>query len=791
MVLRDRNHACVLAWSAGNESGEGPNIAAVVDEGKSYDHTRFWMYGGNAEKNPAEEIVGPRYPLPLEHEVLYGLDTEDLRPSFMDEYLSVAGNGGGGLADYWRVIYRHEKILGGAIWDFVSPGLTEYERIIKDDSPYDTQVSIMGRAKRVPGPWGYCLDLASTDQWVEVYRADNVEIDGDALTISMDVFPRERSSSGGYFITKGSNQFGIRQVGEDKITFYIDTGRKVEISGSLPEGWTGAWHRLLAVYDGSSMKLSVDGVQVAEGPASGNIRNLPWPICIGRDEEANGQDTRVYICDALVDNVSISSRNGLVLSLGFESEEKGQKYFSHGIGARTYGAIWPDRVPQPEMWEMKKCTQPLEFSLLDQENGYVEFWNRNFYTDASQYVTTWTLTEDEKVLQSGTVDLSGLGPWSRAILRIPYVKPASPVPGKEYRLNFSSVLPEATLWAPAGHEVAWGQFELRGWNVPAAPSVHSGKVSLSTEGALTVASGAGFKYGFDSRSGELVSMVFDGKEMLKAPLKLNVWRAPLANELDGWNGGVVRNSNLKTGYANWIVSMYYSNGLDKLSYEPVEVNARQVGDAAVIDVRECVLFNRGVSQMSQRDMYIFGNTRPGFENVYQYHVYGDGTIEIQHFVNPQGTMPLWLPRIGLTLSLDGSLSNVEWYGRGPQANYPDRNTGYRVGIYGTTVSDMYEPYVIPQDFGLRTENRWVRLTDAGGRGVEFSCDQPFNFNAYEYSTDNLTKASFQYQIHKTEDITFNLDYDTSGVGCTAKGIFDAYKAYPTAFRRTVLIRPCR
>jgi beta-galactosidase len=223
----------------------------------------------------------------------------------------------------------------------------------------------------------------------------------------------------------------------------------------------------------------------------------------------------------------------------------------------------------------------------------------------------------------------------------------------------------------------------------------------------------------------------------------------------------------------------------------VEVRSRQVGDAAVIDVRECVLFNLGLSQMSQRDLYIFGHTRPGFENVYQYHVYGDGTIEIQHFVNPQGTMPLWLPRIGLTMSLDGSLSNVEWYGRGPQANYPDRNTGYRVGIYGTTVSEMYEPYVIPQDFGLRTENRWVRLTDAGGRGVEFSCDQPFNFNAYEYSTDNLTKASFQYQIHKTDDITFNLDYDTSGVGCTAKGIFDAYKAYPTAFRRTVLIRPCR
>ena len=57
------------------------------------------------------------------------------------------------------------------------------------------------------------------------------------------------------------------------------------------------------------------------------------------------------------------------------------------------------------------------------------------------------------------------------------------------------------------------------------------------------------------------------------------------------------------------------------------------------------------------------------------------------------------------------LSNVEWYGRGPQENYPDRKSGYKTGIYKSTVKDMYEPYLIPQDYGLRTDNRWVRMTD--------------------------------------------------------------------------------
>lgn len=61
-------------------------------------------------------------------------------------------------------------------------------------------------------------------------------------------------------------------------------------------------------------------------------------------------------------------------------------------------------------------------------------------------------------------------------------------------------------------------------------------------------------------------MEMAGKEMLASPLKLNVWRAPLANELDGWNGGTVRDAQIRTGYANWIVSMYYSYGLDRLSF---------------------------------------------------------------------------------------------------------------------------------------------------------------------------------------------------------------------------------
>ena len=800
MVLRDRNHACVLFWSAGNESGEGPLINEVVAEGRKYDPTRFWMYGGNAAVHPAEDIVGPRYPSPIEHEFRYGFNPQDKRPSFMDEYLSVAGNGGGGMDDFWSEIYDHPSLMGGALWDFVSVGIDQPVRALKDKSPYGTQANIMGRAKLVSGPSGKAIDFNKQDQWVQVYNADNVEISGDKLTLTLDIYPRSYNASGGYMINKGSNQYGIRQVGKDKMDFYIDTGRRELLTVDLPSDWQDRWHNVTAVYDGSKMTVYIDGKETGSRPASGNIRNLPLSLCIGRDEERCGQET-IYTCDAIIDNVGIfdmavTPSEGLnagdaALWLDFEEETADGTFWSYGVGARTYGSIWPDRTPQPEMWQMKKSVQPLSFSLLDPENGIVEVWNRNHFINADFYRTTWAITADDEVVASGDMDLD-IDPLTRSIYKIPYVKP-SIVPGKEYRLDISSVLRNDEVWAKAGYEVSWEQFELSDWNKPAEkPRRETGDVAVTKTDGKVILSGKDFSYAFDTETGELVSIVSDGRKILTDPMTLNVWRAPLANEVDGWNaysGGSINASGYGgVGHSNVLAAHYYAAGLDNLGHALASVNVREFEGGAAVDVRELVLLDGGQGETRQLDQYIRGMSFDGFESTWRYIVYGDGTMTVRHIIKPQGTMPAWLPRIGVTFGLDGSLSNVEWYGRGPQANYPDRKSGYRLGIWNTTVEDMYEPYLIPQDYGLRTDNRWVRMTDAEGRGVEFSVDEPFNFNAYNYTTENLTKAAYTYQLHKTDDITFNLDYATSGVGCTARGIFDSYRVYPHLYERTITVR---
>ena len=827
MVLRDRNYPCVLFWSAGNESGEGFNIKETIEEGRRYDPTRYWMYGGNAYKHPAEDIIGPRYPTPIELEMITGIipDSTDIRPSFMDEYLSVAGNGGGGMDDYWRVIYSHPRLMGGAIWDFVSTGITERIRSIEDKSPYGTPAHLMGNARLVNGLHGKALDLNGHDQWVEIYRQANLEITTDQLTLTCEVFPRQLVSSSGSFLTKGSYQFGLQQQGKDSLDFYIYTNRKYTLRVPLPENWEYNWHRLSGVYDGSAMKIYIDGQEVGSLPASGNITNFPFPVNIGRNAERHGQETNVYICDAIIDNVGIftkavlpespspSLRNSeviwesAVLWLDFEKETENGTFFSYGIGARTYGSIWPDRRVQPEMWQMKKTVQPISVSLIDAEKGWVEVWNRNHFTDASVYQTRWFLESDGDVIEEGEIEFQ-VPPLTRKQFQIPYHKPFI-VQGKEYRLTISSSLKKDEIWASAGHEVAWDQMEL--WNggkderangrkgewgnggmgdKSSEMSVNQIAGMLSFEETATgiTVTGSDFTCIFD-KAGALSSIRLNGRELLISTVSLNCWRAPLANELDEWNASNARSGNWREGYGQHLATEYYSLGLDRIATCRMSVTAYKKEDKIYIQARNLSLL--GVESTDNLDRYIRGRSVSGFENLYTYTITAEGEITLHHTVTPQGRMPLWLPRIGLTMTLDKSLTQVEWYGRGPQENYPDRKTGYKTGVYASTVKAMYEPYLIPQDYGLRTDNRWLRMTNDTGDGLEFSMDQWFNFNTYPYSTENLTKATYTYQLKEQDGITLNLDYSTSGVGCTARGIFPAYRTYPQVCEREVKIRLLR
>ena len=150
MAERDKNHPSIVMWSMGNESGYGPNFAAISAWLHDFDPTRPVHYegaqGAGGEPDPKTVDVISRFYTRVKQEYLNpgiaeGEDkeraenarwerlleiaerTNDNRPVMTSEYAHSMGNALGNFKEYWDEIYSNPRMLGGFIWDWVDQGI--------------------------------------------------------------------------------------------------------------------------------------------------------------------------------------------------------------------------------------------------------------------------------------------------------------------------------------------------------------------------------------------------------------------------------------------------------------------------------------------------------------------------------------------------------------------------------------------------------------------------------------------------------------------------------------------
>lgn len=131
MVQRDKNHACVIFWSLGNESGHGANHEAAAAWVRRYDPTRPLHYEGAImfgfdRGDTVTDVVCPMYPT-IDAIVAWADAPRagDERPLIMCEFSHAMGNSNGSLADYWKAIETHHGLQGGFIWEWWDHGLRQ------------------------------------------------------------------------------------------------------------------------------------------------------------------------------------------------------------------------------------------------------------------------------------------------------------------------------------------------------------------------------------------------------------------------------------------------------------------------------------------------------------------------------------------------------------------------------------------------------------------------------------------------------------------------------------------
>jgi beta-galactosidase len=443
--------------------------------------------------------------------------------------------------------------------------------------------------------------------------------------------------------------------------------------------------------------------------------------------------------------------------------------------------VWPDRVPQPELWQLKKSAQPVAIEAVDLEKGLLRVTNRHHFTDLSELEASWRLTADGELQDEGPLEIA-LPPGESTTVRIPVEIPEES-PGVEIGLEVRFTLPRETPWAPRGHEVAWEQFLL-----PAPPLPPLGPLDelppLEVEEAegRVVIRGKGFAYTFDESLGTLSSMAVDGIELVQQGPRANVWRAPLANERDAWGLYRGRVSTHRDGMGNDIANGWRAVGLNRLKHVVESFGATSVDD------REVRVRIRGHAVPPELPP---GSFSTGFDLEYEYRVLASGDILLRHSITPRGRQPDWLPKVGLQMVLNEEFDRLAWHGRGPFETYPDRRSGARVGVFEGTVEEQYVPYLVPQDYGNKSDVRWVSVSNARGVGLLAVGEERLEVSAQHFGTENLSRAWYPFQLVPQGGVTLNLDHRVSGVGGTAVSVLKEFQTFPQPYEYRLRLRPYR
>lgn len=392
------------------------------------------------------------------------------------------------------------------------------------------------------------------------------------------------------------------------------------------------------------------------------------------------------------------------------------------------GIIGADRKPHPQIVEVKHGYQNIGITAVDASNGEFKLKNKFLFTNLSDFNCKWVIKAEGEEVLSGELGKIECAPLEECNIKIDF--DSSKLPNdKEVILTVSFETTKESLGIEKDYEIAFEQFIINAMPQPKDDNA-DGNLDFDVNGKRVTVKGDNLEVIVDD--GKIVSYKIEGKELLKAPLMPNYFRALTDNDIDFLNF-TPQWAKFHPFYA-WQRATHHTRA----------------------DKTEVIKNNNAV------EIHIAFSTAGLKKSVATYRVYPDGRLYVFHSAVPTKGML----RFGYQMTMDKSMEYITWYGRGPKPTYIDRKLGSKIDLYKSSVTDFEYRYMRPQESSNRCDVRYFTLTDKNGFGIKVDAyyDNPINFSAYHYTTDGLEKATHINDIPYEDITTVNIDHRQLGVG---------------------------
>lgn len=207
------------------------------------------------------------------------------------------------------------------------------------------------------------------------------------------------------------------------------------------------------------------------------------------------------------------------------------------------------------------------------------------------------------------------------------------------------------------------------------------------------------------------------------------------------------------GFGNWVAKDWKSQHLDQLRDSVISPFTVQTLANGTLEGRATVAYLALNGKITTH---------------YRLTMLNDGTIDFRADYLPEGTLPP-LPCMGNTFILPKALQQLNYYGRGPCDNYPDRHASSLIDTWQSTVAEQYVHYPRPQDSGNHDDVRYVELSNNRSGWRITATEQPFSFSALPYSIAQLYQARHDCELKEESHIFLNIDCAVMGLGNSSCG----------------------